>query len=138
MSAFIVDPAHIQAIVRFALTPDYQAHIAFSYYSRLQQERIYPDATELGQLLTDANVESVSYRYNRPSDPIPFTRDAPFSSRPIISAVQCIKACDCLAYQSCEHPGWDSSDANAALQAIKHEACKRLPDYDDAAWEITD
>ena len=134
MSAFIVDPAHIQAIVRFALAPVYQSHIRFSYYSTLRQERIYPDAAELGQLLTDANVESVSYRYREANEPLPFTP----AYRPVISAVQCIKACDCLAYQSCEHPGWDGSDAEAAIQAIKHEACKRLSGYDDASWEITD
>ena len=56
----------------------------------------------------------------------------------MFSQVQIIKAARCLDYQSCEHPGWEQSDACKLLQAIiGDDTSAHLPGYDEAEWEIT-
>ena len=50
--------------------------------------------------------------------------------------IQTIKACDCLDYQSCEHPEWPASEAKAFLDALRAMAWTRLPGYEDAEWGI--
>ncbi|HEX9472486.1 MAG TPA: hypothetical protein VF957_23420 [Bradyrhizobium sp.] len=62
------------------------------------------------------------------------------------SAVQIIKAAECLAYQSCEHPGYETSTAYAITAAIQIHALNafpgwrrpvdELPGYDRARWHI--
>jgi hypothetical protein len=41
------------------------------------------------------------------------------------------------AYQSCEHPGWEESEARKFCQQLTEGAIARLPGYEAAAWEIT-
>jgi hypothetical protein len=36
----------------------------------------------------------------------------------------------CLSYQSCEHPGWESSPAFKILQDLNSKLLKNLPGYD--------
>ena len=47
-----------------------------------------------------------------------------------------IKLCHGYEYQSCEHPGWKTSDARDYLRMIEKTACRNLPDYDDAPWSV--
>ena len=47
-----------------------------------------------------------------------------------------IKGCHCYAYQSCEHPGWESSDARKLIDAIESHAVRNLPGYDAAPWGL--
>ena len=57
-----------------------------------------------------------------------------FEHRAPFSAVQVIKACNCLDYQSCEHDGWEASEAKSFLDSLISAACHRLPGYDAAEW----
>jgi hypothetical protein len=53
-------------------------------------------------------------------------------------ALQVLKACACYAYQSCEHSGWEASEAHAFIQALKDKAVRTLPGYGDAVWGAPD
>ena len=104
-------------------------------------------AARFAQLLWDENRKSILYRYpdcNEDGAHLPGSiedddngfifGDWPHGMPPRLDPVQVIKACDCYAYQSCEHPGWESSHAKKMVDSIASAACSHLPGYDDAAW----
>ena len=87
---------------------------------------------EVANMLAAENTASVNARYNETTSPPTITRgDQPFLHFP---PVQVIKSCDCLEYQSCEHDGWEASEAKAFLDALRKKAWHALPGYDDATW----
>jgi len=53
------------------------------------------------------------------------------------SAVELIKALHCYEYQSCEHPGWRTSQAHSFCRALERRLIGELPGYDDAPWAIS-
>ncbi len=57
---------------------------------------------------------------------------------PILTAIQAIKAAQCLRYQSCEHPAFEDSLACKFIAAIIADAIPRLEGYDSAEWAISD
>lgn len=122
MSAFIVSDCHIDVLVSWAM--DHKAGA-------------FPKLTgpaQLGALLHEENCKSVDYRYDEANP-----RDYRFTYRPearALSAVQIIKACHCLGYQSCEHPGWPESLACSLLKQIEGHAVSRLPGYEEARWSL--
>ena len=125
MSAYIVDKAHVDALVRAGVDHRSQYFVdgePARWVSVTREER-----DRIGQMLTDANVASVSYRY--PDDSL---TDLPgplsawwivpyrYSPRgPILSPVQGLKAIDGFDYQACETPDWRSSEAYAFLQGLR-------------------
>lgn len=135
MSAFQVHNAHINALANYAIAISRRVYRGnFSYYSRAKGCRVtLDDEQAVGQMLTDANNESVCYRYRQPLEPIPFVHSY---GGGLLEPVQILKAVNCLNYQSCEVEDWEDSDAKAVLDAIMHMAFRQLPGYDDAAWEI--
>ena len=122
MSAFIVPDYHLDCLVSWAV-----AH----------RVEIFPrGATPLSvaQELYEENCRSVDYRYTEVNE-----RSYRFTSRPEaarLSPVQVLKACDCLEYQSCEHPGWTDSRAVDILYRIRGTAIRLLPGYEQAAWTL--
>jgi hypothetical protein len=146
VSAYIVDKAHVDALVRAAEMR------RVSYWradparptggDRIPVTRENRDA--IGQLLTDANVESVSHRYQDDSlTELPGRTDAwwlipyRYSARgPILEPVAGLKACDGYEYQSCEHPGWPTSEAHALIEALRSTLIHALPGYGNASWTI--
>lgn len=153
MSAFIVSHDHIDAILTYAIQR------RMSYWNPELHTRPTIDrasATEIGRILLEECERSVSYRYPGDSpDQLPgkigeraasYAYRAYFHMAPTpggqlracgsLNAVQCIKAVNCLEYQSCEHPGWEASLAHRICQDIKAAAVHDLPGYDAAEWEI--
>lgn len=120
MSAFIVSHHHIDVIVSWAVE-----NCQFVMDGRSPQE--------LGELLYHANVDSVDYRYDE-ENPRDYSYTPAHSRR--VSAVQIIKACDCLDYQSCERPDWLKSGARSALMSIREQAIAKLPGYHEAKWAL--
>jgi hypothetical protein len=120
MSAFICNDSHVTALAVYAA-----------------RHRILgrSDANQIGELLHAENITSVNYRYGEGTKPhfamCEWAAFHPFSQ------VQIIKAARCLRYQSCEHPGWETSDACKLLEEIIGRNTGDLPGYDEAAWEIT-
>lgn len=115
MSAYVVDLNHIAYLVQAAGLPSIEAE------------------QQAGQMLWDENVKSVRYRYPKHTvDREVYPVDTP--RFPGFDPVQVIKACECYAYQSCEPPEWEESDAYAFVEGLKRDVCDRLPGYDKAAW----
>lgn len=124
MSAFIVTHAHINALVTWA-----NEHITGN--------PDYCDPQRIGRILWDENRRSVAYRYKEPvSTPEPFEW-RPFDAKPLTLA-GVIKAVECLEYQSCETPDYDTREAARILRTIKGEAISRLPGYRNAEWCIAE
>lgn len=147
MSAFVVEKAHISAMLRKGLQPrGYTGPLTWRRNGN-QQRLTRETANQVGQMLLDENVKSVSYRY--PDDSvtdlpgrlnaewlIPFKLNSPFFRTP--TSMECLKLISCYEYQSCEHPDWKESEAYAFCQALRHRAIDSLPGYDEAPWEWTE
>ena len=118
MSAFVVTTKHI----------DYLVAAALAYKITL-----LPSADVIGSTLLEENYRSVNHRYHD-ADAAPAYRYTD-PKLPIIH-IQVIKAAQCLRYQSCEHDGWERSNARHILEGLITEAISRLPGYNDAAWAI--
>jgi hypothetical protein len=130
MSAFIVSEKHIQAIVNYAVFKIKDVYFANGGKLDL---RTPEDRNRLGQILWDANVESVNYRY---TDNQPYHK---FEFRPtseIMSPVQMIKALRCLNYQSCEIDDWNNRTACRLIESLILGTVRFLPGYEEAEWEI--
>jgi hypothetical protein len=95
-------------------------------------------ADSVGAMLLRENHESVNFRYDeKPKITIgdPYRFKQPMKA---IEPVQVLKAIACYEYQSCEHPGWEVSEAKEFCEALRIHAINSLPGYDDAAWGIDD
>jgi hypothetical protein len=128
MSAFTVTNTHINALVRYAS----RHKITVAYGNPTMRLNVSAHEQEVAQLLLDENIKSVNYRYSETETGfIEYDRGAP-----IISAIQAIKAAQCLRYQSCEHPTYEGSIAQLLVEAIISDAIPRLEGYNDAQWAI--
>ena len=154
MSAYIVNRSHIRALVDFGLRPRYRCHGGLSWVfdidrdgpgSYTRRELPLADwerAAEVGQMLWDENIASVSHRYpgNRDDLPGPVGDSLEYGAHvtPLrkLSPVEVLKALSGYEYQSCEHPGWLASEAKAFCDALRSRAICDLDGYDDAAWAI--
>jgi hypothetical protein len=123
MSAFICNNYHISILALFA------------DHARCGRYNSASSAEDIGAILQAENVKSVNYRYNEKHEPA-FTIDGRAFMKSGLPAMQIIKAAKCLAYQSCEHPGWEQSEAKEILDRIISVAVGRLPGYEEAHWEL--
>ena len=130
MSAFIVTDTHINALVRYAS----RHKITVAYGNPTMRLNVSAHEQEVAQLLIDENIKSVNYRYSEAETSlIEYDRGAP-----ILSAIEAIKAAQCLRYQSCEHSDFEDSIAFKLIQAIIADAIPRLEGYESASWAIAD
>lgn len=117
MSAFIVSDLHIATIVR--------------NYAKLAPGT---DLQVLADTLLAENIRSVNYRYEE-NTPIETCNISIYWDD--ASWDQVLSLCDCLAYQSCEHPEWEGSAArtllNDIIRAIEQEAG---PARGELTWSI--
>jgi len=149
VSAFVVSQEHVTAIVRAGLTPAMQCHGLRWDAEGGRNELRLETADQVGQMLTDECVRSVSYRYDGAEslpgsypDGLegfgdwfePFHYSAMQRGR-CPSPVETLKLLDCLEYQSCEHPEWAGSEARAFCDALRRSMIGCLPGYDAAPWE---
>lgn len=140
MSAYIVDRLHIDLLVRLAT--DGPAGVPVNpgtAWPRIVD--LEPDA--LGQLLITECVASVAYRYSeRPTDgtlPGPFDRyylEPYHYTRPPhrLTVPEALKAIDGYVYQSCEDPGWPTSEGYRVCDALRAAVSRRVDGYDAAPW----
>lgn len=133
MSAYIVHPAHINALVSWA---EGQHSPAVSYYWQGRHRPIAGDGDRIAAVLHAENVRSVNHRYAE-HDPAHGHVYAPEGGRDR-SAVEILKAIDGYEYQACECPDYAETEANAICTALRNAAIHRLPGYDAADWEITE
>jgi hypothetical protein len=123
---------------------------AVELYEARKHELAPDSADRVGAMLWAENVRSVAFRYDEPEDaqdlpgPIFFgvLDVAEYRHRSsdrigcVLDAVGTLKALDCLEYQSCEHPGWEASEARAFVEALRRRAIACLPGYDQASWDV--
>lgn len=98
-----------------------------------------------GRLLWTENVKSIHYRYPDTLEdggdypgPVDFSAGEAMGYTHTAHAyrltpLEAIHACDCLDYQSCEHPEWRTSEAYRCLQAIRELAIASL-EGDQGPW----
>ncbi len=153
MSAWIVSHRHIDLLVETAMFgPDSTRRNwhTFTYYHRTPNEPDlsagrertirpgdYDAANRLGQLLLNENAKSVNYRYS--DDPEPSADDESYQCRTTarLSAVDVLMALDGYEYQSCEHPGWRTSEAHSFTDALRRAVIGHLPGYSESkCWAI--
>ena len=115
MSAFIVSTSVIEAIVTFAVRhlDSIEPLPGTSTAAWVPIKTMSPH--EIGQALLDENRRSVNHRYaSEEQAPGYRHRDRVFakvdrSYSRLLMAVDMIKLCHCLTYQSCEHDDWETS-----------------------------
>ena len=139
MSAFVVDKAHINAMVNAGLSVRYKP---LHWYTKDEESHVLNDenADEVGQMLLDECVRSVSHRYDdSPRTDLPSRSDAeyimPFSFKPFyqpLPPVQMLKLISCYEYQTCEHQEWKDNEAHAFCHALRSATINRLPGYEEA------
>lgn len=181
MSAFVVDKAHIDLMVCAA---DYYGRQGFQgskmqwwqvdengeyagwryLFANEDSREEYYTLSQLGQILVNENVRSVSYRYSEPGRTYYYGAEAASSmddldadvgdlpgpcdayymgpyvyTNPgrILTPGEVFKAIDCLDYQSCEHPEWRKTEAFAFLTALREQVCRSVDGYADASWEMS-
>lgn len=125
MSAFIVSDKHIDTILTFSEG----LHVWH------EEHGIVLQGTELnlaGQVLIDQNYASYNYRYDESHQTPSYT----FKRQPMPSAVQVIKACDSLEYQSSETEDYRETWAYKLTESIRENAIGKLPGYNEAEWSI--
>ena len=130
MSAFIVSDTHINALVRYASRHNVRAF----YGNPLAMFQVKDNEQATAELLLAENVKSVNYRY-RDNEVMSITYDR---GAPILTAIQAIKAAQCLRYQSCECDDFEESIAFKLIEAIISDAIPRLEGYESAQWAISD
>lgn len=160
MSAFVVDKAHIDAMVRAGLM--YSRFglrwFAVEYGSdefdlqRDTRQLEHGTADQVGGMLVAENVVSVAHRYSPagrigegwednldlpgPVDKYYVERYSyPVMGGRVPSPVEALKLIDCYEYQSCEHDGWRDSEAKRFCEALRSALIGALPGYEDAPWE---
>lgn len=149
MSAWIVSKAHIDAIVYAALCyPSPSSSLTWKDSEGRKQSLSRASTSEVrdyvGRMLWMENLVSVAYRYpddkdgQRPgpggltqAEIIGYTYAVP-RRRP--SVVEALKLINCFSYQSCEHPGWEKSEALAFCTVLTSALIDELPGYEAAPW----
>ena len=127
MSASICSNTHISAIVRWAA----QNGLTCRPEKSCRSVTIDGNEDEVFALLHTEHVKSVNHRYGENNKP-----DGVYGYAMGLRPIEVIKAVDCLIYQSCEHPGWETSRAESLCESIRDAAIRRLPGYDAADWRI--
>lgn len=149
MSAYMVDREVINYIVSAAIAHSDSAY-GFTWYHDGQLHKLTrcdrDRASEVGQMLWDANLKSIHARYPDTvanPDNIPgvigetyiYAHSRDWGAGTVhFESVQTIKSVRCLMYQSCEYEGWEGSEAKAFLDALIVAAYSWLPGYDKAEW----
>ena len=154
MSAFEVSDTHIDALVSAALQgaaygplswhhgdipgtapgemlPGHEDYLAAC--QRTRREVNHENAGTWGATLLAENRRSVNHRYAEDEIEAPYV----FTRIVGVNPVAILKALSCYEYQSCEHPGWATSEAHSFCEALRVHMIGQLPGYADAAWEIT-
>lgn len=146
MSAYVVDREHIMYLVNAALAHPICRN-GMSWYhageSHQMQDGNVTETIRVANILWQENIKSVMTRYpdsNFDNLPGPIGESYVISERDlttfwdIFSPIQVVKACHCYEYQSCEHDGWEASEAHAFINSLEGAAIHSMPSYDKAEW----
>lgn len=140
MSAFVVEKAHINAMVNAGLS----SHDPLTWYHNGEWHQLNGNEDAVCQMLLDENIRSVGERYEdcEVTD-LPGRIDGdyllPFRFKLSygLPIVQVFKLINCYRYQSCESDDWEQTEAFAFCDALESRLIRRLPGYEAAKWEWT-
>jgi hypothetical protein len=153
MSAYVVDPAHIDVMLSIAINGPREVRPGRWVAPYVLE--LVPDAEERGPITAEVAdltgrallrecVASVSYRYKSTSAELPVPMPGLDPERyewtdfgRLITAVEALCAIDGYEYQSCEHPGWWTSGASHFCHRFRKALVRCLPGYEEAEWEWT-
>ena len=137
MSAFIVDPYHINVLVSYGVATKAQYYVPARKHGagRRGEWAYFTDDTAqaIASLLYSQNVRSVNFRYSERTKRTGHVFKSERFSHLTPADVVC--ACDCLDYQSCETPNWKGTEAWRALNAIRERAIRALVG-ESRTWEL--
>lgn len=138
MSAFIIGPAHVSALLRAWRAYAPKGYAVNNTSAKGQPIELHHDAalSRVGQELMDANATSHAYCWGEPLVDVTGYRYGPDGRVP--SPVEALKLIDSSMCQSRDHPAWSQSDAKAILEAAQAICIQALPGYANAPWEWTD
>jgi hypothetical protein len=143
MSAYIESKAHFDAIIATAIDlGGYNREAGWYVEGKGWTYITRKTADAVGQILLDENIKSVQYRYHdEPVDTLPgpvnLVRTYVYEPGRILTIPELFLALDGLEYQSCEHPGWEASEAKAIVNGIRSHAWHNLPGYEAAdTWSV--
>lgn len=150
MSAFVVNPAHIDVILSTGINGpsdpvsrgDWQSPWAAELTGR-EDKLNRKNASRVGAALLRECIESVRYRYpdcglSDLPGPIPTPDPDQYEWTDFgraLTIIEALKAIDCYEYQSCEHPGWSGSAAESFCNRLRSHLIGVLPGYEAAPWE---
>lgn len=154
MSAYIVSNKHISALVTAGMAgvrlstmrwfwPKYNSPNQYeagqpwgpSHTAILQETEntlTRETAERVGKMLLAENYKSVNHRYNE-SDGANIEYKYEYIEMNPLSVLSLIAGYE---YQSCEHPGWEKSEAKEFCDVLRLRTIRRLPGYSDAPWSI--
>jgi hypothetical protein len=92
------------------------------------------NASQVGAILLAENRASVNFQYDE-SEPVGIYEFQKLPGTPEPTTV--LNAIRCYRYQSCEHDGWESSEAAQVVRAIEAKMIRKLCEHDET-WEIDD
>lgn len=142
MSAFVCGRAHILGLAAFAALESAgrsSCNVEPRYVRGLESldgKRGVQLAAAYADVLYQQNVRSVNHRYRESEEPEPLAPSGVELAASVIgiSAVQILKMCNCLEYQSCENDDYYDTVAYRLTVAIKDAAIRQLPGYEGAEW----
>ena len=135
MSAFVVDKAHINAMIDAGLSVTYRPMHWYPEGKQGSSSLTEINASEVGQMLLEECITSVEYRYEDSElTDLPGRSDAeyivPFQYKRFANPptpVEILKIISCYEYQSFEHPGWKTSEAHDFCRVLRLCTINRLP-----------
>jgi len=136
MSAFLVSQTHIDALVRTAMrgtSDNANEHKQWwpCYFDGMTVNTFSADT--VGLKLWRECAASVTARYPRNPESIAEYR---YEDGSLFTGVQALKLIACYEYQSCEHDGWETSQAKTFCDSLRNSVIAHLPGYDDAEWSL--
>lgn len=107
-------------------------HISLLAFYAVREGLTNKTPSMVGEMLLGENVKSVKHRYGGKASEIidseTFTLDARAENADAQgNAFALIKAAQCLDYQSCEHAGWEQSEAHQLLKRIEADVFGKMP-----------
>ena len=154
MSAYLVEPQHINEIVKWASSPQ-QGDVSYCY-NLVTKEQIDCDPKKMVETLAQANMNSLVARYDDAFndsfvgfideclDTLKYSTDG-ISVSLLDGVGSCnLKAGDiynmvrCLEYQSCEVDNWVETDAYWLLNSIRDRAGSKMSKNAEVQWCLSD
>ena len=152
MSAYILDPSHIDAMLSVAINGPAESATRVRWIAPYVDE-LFPDrsgpltrelATPAGRILMRACIASVSYVHEEPPGRLPGPDPNPDPGQyewtdvgQLLRVIECCKAISHFEFQSCAHPDWAGSGARAFCGRFRDALIACIEGYEDALGHWT-